>query len=154
MAVIEIRGDKALIAQLQRVPGELSKLMLRVGDLYEREVKKNLSNRGRASNALGPRGRPPRNPTAWLRVQTGRLRNSITRSAVRESAGRYQVTVGTNVVYARIHEFGGPAMAWGKHPFVMRKRAFLAPAVEDKSLQAYVAGMVGSRLVAIVRGSP
>src|SRR6185295_20097515 len=39
-----------------------------------------------------------------LHVRTGRLRQSVHRS---HQTGTLTATIGTNVVYARIHEFGG-----------------------------------------------
>lgn len=50
----------------------------------------------------GRTGRPGFNPQILL--DTGRLRDSITHRAARDS-----VTIGTNVVYAAIHQLGGQA---------------------------------------------
>lgn len=49
-----------------------------------------------------------------LKVRTGRLRSSVTKdpaSGARVSANRYMVSVGTDVVYGAIHEFGGTIVA-------------------------------------------
>ena len=42
-----------------------------------------------------------------LRVQSGRLRSSVTRSKVRRTKDMAWIEVGTNVWYGRVHEFGG-----------------------------------------------
>ena len=51
---------------------------------------------------------------AFLGVVTDRLRSSITVTKPEKIGNNYQATVGTNVIYARIHEYGGiinmPAM--------------------------------------------
>jgi phage gpG-like protein len=57
-----------------------------------------------------------------LRVRTGHLRRSIVGDVNNNIA-----SIGTNVVYGRIHELGGP-MPGG---WSMPKRPYLQPAVED-----------------------
>ncbi len=44
-----------------------------------------------------------------LKVQTGRLRSSITVNTAEKSGKTWRARIGTNVVYGRIHEFGGVA---------------------------------------------
>lgn len=51
---------------------------------------------------------------------TGNLKRSILNIARHDRA-----EVFTNSEYAAIHNFGGPAKAWGKHPFKMPKRQFM-----------------------------
>lgn len=63
---------------------------------------------------------------------SSRLINSITYLVEDVAPHEFQMTFGTNIEYARIHEKGGPAMAFGKHPFMMKKRSFLRPSWEDE----------------------
>ena len=69
----------------------------------------------------------------FLGVDTGRLRASITGSRTEKIMDTYQAKVGTNVVYGRIHEFGGPIRG-GQMP----ARPFMRPAVADKENQQNV----------------
>lgn len=64
----------------------------------------------------------------YLGVRTGRLYSSI---GVYRSINRneYSVKIGTNVEYARIHEFGGRVGKYGRG--IMPARPFLRPAIED-----------------------
>lgn len=70
-----------------------------------------------------------------LRVQTGRLRRSIT-SKVKNEGGTVSAEVGTNVSYGLIHEFGDKARFSAKGmrgPFP--QRAFLRPTLVEKEPQ-------------------
>lgn len=67
----------------------------------------------------------------FLGVRTGRLRSSITATPAQKSGDAYYCTIGTNVVYARIHEYGG--MTGRNHLINMPKRPFMRPAVEDRA---------------------
>lgn len=88
------------------------------------------------------------NITTWDLIESGNLRASIHPNSpdVDEKASRGSITIGTNVVYAAIHEFGGfirPVKArmlfWtgkdGKthaaHVVHMPAKPFLRPAVRD-----------------------
>jgi len=72
----------------------------------------------------------PRGPTR-LGVVTGRLRSSITSTPTQKEGNTYFARIGTNVVYGRIHEYGG--MTGRNHSVNMPKRPFMRPAVEDKA---------------------
>jgi phage gpG-like protein len=90
-----------------------------------------------------------------LNVQTGRLRSSIAASEVQKSGNTYLERIGTNVIYARIHEYGGiiyPGakgfLAWKdratnkwiftKRPVVIPARPFMRPALEDAGNQRMI----------------
>lgn len=65
-----------------------------------------------------------------LGVVSGRLRSSLRVTDTEKIGSRYVSRMGTNVVYAPIHEFGGRT---GRNRSVlMRARPFLQPAVEDR----------------------
>jgi phage gpG-like protein len=66
-----------------------------------------------------------------LGVRTGRLRSSIATTPAQKSGDTYYCTIGTNVVYARIHEYGG--QTGRNHAVNMPKRPFMRPAVEDRA---------------------
>jgi phage gpG-like protein len=72
----------------------------------------------------------------YLGVNTGRLRASITFSKAQRSGNVYSARIGTNVVYAPIHEFGLTVNKISKRgkPFTATypKRAFLGPALDDE----------------------
>lgn len=175
---VVITGDKQLIDKFRTWPTEIERVLLQIGAIYEGEVKKQLSMYGgsvrraypvtfrrfsqrrkvwsKRGNSYTMGGFIERNPTMHLRVLTGTLRNSITHALVTRSRGVYEVEVGTNVVYARIQELGAPAgqwKAWGrvaKNPFPARP--YMKPVADDQGLQVRVAGMIGSRLIAVVEG--
>lgn len=71
----------------------------------------------------GPRPR-------YLGVVSGRLRSSITVQAARKDDDNYVAKIGTNVIYAAIHEFGME----GRMP----ARPFLRPAIEERENQRIV----------------
>ena len=84
---IQLAGP-AIIKKLtaaQQALKDLRRVVLRAGLVVAGRAQKNVS------------GRP------GLRVQTGRLRQSIHARAF----GKASVRIGTNLIYARIHEFGG-----------------------------------------------
>jgi phage gpG-like protein len=80
-----------------------------------------------------------------LKVRSNRLRGSIARGPVQGDGKVLQVVVGTNVVYARIHEFGGVIVPKrkkylrfvvdGKTVFAKRvvipKRPYIAPSIAE-----------------------
>lgn len=90
MLKIEMRGTKEAIAELRglsaKVKAALQKALKRAAVLVESEAKR-IIYRGRPDHLIG---------------RSGRLRQSITHEVMDTSAA-----VGTNVVYARIHEEGG-----------------------------------------------
>lgn len=65
-----------------------------------------------------------------LNVRTGRLRASITTSRPQNRGGYRFVKVGTNVVYAPVHEFGGTITRKSGKSFEMPERPFMRPALE------------------------
>jgi len=86
----------------------------------------------------------------FLGVRSGRLRSSISVRAVRKMGDSYRASIGTNVVYARIHERGGiiraknqefltfniPGVGFRKARSVtIPPRPFLKPAIERKDNQ-------------------
>ena len=79
----------------------------------------------KANRLSGPRG-----PTR-LGVVTGRLRSSITAIPTQKEGNTYFSKIGTNVVYGRIHEYGG--LTGRNHSVNMPKRPFMRPAVEDRA---------------------
>jgi phage gpG-like protein len=84
-------GDTQLIARLNAMPDRLRsgivRAITRLGFQLEARVKQKLSGE-------------------VLKVRTGTLRNSI-HTRVAQSTSSVTASVGTNVKYARIHEFGG-----------------------------------------------
>lgn len=88
-----IVGLYALLGKLEKakqaIDRELNGALLRAGMVIAGQAQKNVTGGGSSRTMLN--------------VRTGRLRSSI--SAVR--VANYRVKVGTNVVYAAIHEYGG-----------------------------------------------
>lgn len=97
-----------------------------------------------------------------LHVRTGRLRNSVTASAPIVSGGNVEGRVGTNVVYARIHELGGEIVAktgsylkfqidgqWVQVPrVVMPRRPYLQPSLDEN--RASIAEDIRGEVMALV----
>jgi len=69
-----------------------------------------------------------------LKVRTGHLRRSIATRVERKGSGEVVGSIGSNVVYAAIHEFGGPhpRSTTGKQ---MKKRPYIRPAIDDNMIQ-------------------
>lgn len=59
---------------------------------------------------------------------TSTLRNSIQGSG---KGSAKAATISTNIKYAAIHNYGGPAKAWGKKPFQMPRREFMGMSAAD-----------------------
>lgn len=85
-----IRGESQLRDFFRRAPAQIRAGMIRILD--------------RAGVRLAARMKTKLSGEV-LNVRTGRLRRSITSSG-RVTTDGYAVTVGTNVVYASVHEFG------------------------------------------------
>ena len=85
---VSIKGVEELIAKLKAPQKVLKKGLHEAGTYIAGWIQEN--------RLTGPRPQ-------FLGVKTGRLRASITS----QPDGDYQEKIGTNVVYARIHEFGG-----------------------------------------------
>jgi phage gpG-like protein len=136
IAISEIRGLQALRERLSAATGDevLKSGLTKSAAHISGWVKKN--------RLTGPR-------PGILGVVTGRLRSSITFSKAQKEGNAYVSRIGTNVVYARIHEYGGiirPGqkgfLAWksrdtGKWVFTTKPvkipaRPFLHPALEDQ----------------------
>jgi phage gpG-like protein len=93
-------------------------------DVIEKSFKQKMLEAERISKKDYLSGPRPRK----LGVVTGRLRNSI-KISVKQINDSLKGTIGTNVKYAPVHEFGGRT---GRNKSVrMPKRPFLQPALED-----------------------
>lgn len=67
----------------------------------------------------------------YLGVVTGRLRASITAGKTSKTGNTYKASIGTNVVYGPVHEFGFRARN-------IPARPFLRPALEERDNQRWV----------------
>lgn len=89
--MLTVRVSRKEIKDLKKLPEMLGNYLVdtldRIGDDLERQIKLKLTGQ-------------------ILKVQTGRLRSSITHGQYRTKDHMF-LRVGTNVVYARIHELGG-----------------------------------------------
>ena len=101
-------GGDALAARLEAMPGKLASALrqeaARLGDDLRAAVARNLSG-------------------AVLQQRTGRLAGSID-VAVRQSGAAVSATLGTDVPYAAIHEYGGVIPAHEILPRSARALAF------------------------------
>lgn len=108
MLQVWLVGDTELIARLNAMPGALqsgiARAVTRLALELQRLVQQKLSG-------------------AVLKVRTGVLRSSINYQ-VERSATEVTASVGTNVQYARYHEFGVP------HSWVIRPKSARALAFE------------------------
>ena len=99
---IDDRAVKAALNRLARAGRDMRPMFDEIGGLIETATLL------RFERGESPEGVPWKPSRRALRqggktlVDTGRLRDSITRQATRDS-----VVVGTNVIYAAIHQFGG-----------------------------------------------
>jgi phage gpG-like protein len=75
----------------------------------------------------------------YLGVVTGRLRSSITAKPTEHSGNTYTTKIGTNVEYARVHEFGYP-------PRNIPARPYLVPGIQDKGNQQMVLDTIRERI--------
>ena len=112
---IELKGLEKLIAKLEGAVREsVIKRALYQGGLL-------LSGWSKTSRLSGPRPQ-------YLGVISGRLRASITAAPPEHNGDEYIQKIGTNVIYAPIHEFGGYRGMRGFMP----ARPFLSPALQDE----------------------
>jgi len=105
---------------------------------------------------LGPRPR-------YLGRVTGNLGGKITATPPEKTSDGYQIKIGTNVEYARIHEYGGTIkpgikgfLAWRdrrtkgwiftKKPVKIRARPFLRPALESQTNQLFVLNTLSKKI--------
>ena len=91
---------KKLLSRLERNTGNLIPAMRDIGEIIRRSVRKNFKVGGRP-NRWQPSARAKRDGGQTL-VKSSILKNSFT-----VEAGANSVSVGTNVKYAAIHQFGG-----------------------------------------------
>jgi phage gpG-like protein len=107
MISIQLQGEQQLITRLTALPEQLrislGRVMTRLAIEVERNIKLKLSG-------------------SVLNVRTGVLRASI-RHQVLMTATSVTATIGTNVNYARFHEFGVPH-SWEIKPKSARVLAF------------------------------
>lgn len=128
-------GVKIELDGLSKLFGKLTRASRR--DVLEktlRDVALHLVRWVKTERLSGPR-------PEFLGVKSGRLRSSISKSPVKESGGlfgakEYTVRIGTNVEYARKHEFGEG----------IRKRPFLQPALEDQDNQKFAINELTRRI--------
>ena len=117
---VDDKGVKEALRELSERMEDMTPVMRRIGELLVSSVQENFNREGRYSEPGSWRGGSKRwQPLApstikqrerlgyWpgqILTRTGRLKASIT-----YHAGRDYVAVGTNLVYAAIHQFGGKA---------------------------------------------
>ena len=88
----EVIGGPAVVDRLQQLPGGLRDAMRR--------------GMGRAVLLVQTRSKEDKLSGQVLKVRTGRLRRSITSRIADDGDDKVVGTVGTNVEYARVHEYG------------------------------------------------
>jgi phage gpG-like protein len=123
MIRIEIKN----LEKLNRVTKGVSQIRVGMYGAIEKEME-DLGNRlvrqGKLNvTAGGPTGE-------GLHVRTGRLRASIN-AQIHKTDKIIQLLFGADTPYARIHEMGGETGRAGGR-FIMKKRPYLAPAVEKE----------------------
>jgi len=120
---ISIHADNAAVnkalAGLSARMGDLSPIMRTIGEIVRSSVERNFAAAGRPKWAESERVRRKGGQTLSL---TGRLRRSI---SVR--ADRDRVSVGTNVIYAAIHQLGGTIVQGARSEIFTRNRYVRGP---------------------------
>ncbi len=99
----ELPGIEAALGALLARSEDLSPLMDRIGMAMETTTAE------RFEAGVAPDGtpwKPSRKPAGKTLIKDGFLKGSVT-----HRAGRDQVEIGTNKIYARIHQFGGTIRA-------------------------------------------
>lgn len=111
------QGVRQLLEKIRQRLGNLKPAMSVIGQIVRTSVVKNFETGGR------PRWKPSRRAVqqgGQTLVKTGRLMRSIT-----AKAGKDSVSIGTNVIYAAIHQLGGRT---GPHVIEpKRKKALRTP---------------------------
>ena len=110
-----LKGDVGLkrrLAALRERAEDVDRALLKAGLLIAAQAQRNVTGGGRS--------------TTMLNVRTGRLRRSI----VAVPDGQHRVSIGTNVEYAAIHEFGG--MAGRNRSVRLRMRTYLRKAYRSE----------------------
>ena len=144
---IDDREINRLLRRLRRKMGDLTPVMEEIGELIVSSVQENFNRGGRYSKPGSWRGGNKKwkelapstikerkrlgyydkdTDSCEILVRTGELKDSIT-----YDAGKDYVTVGTDKVYAAIHQFGGKAGR--KHAAKIPARPFLV--VQDDDLE-------------------
>lgn len=139
---VDDKGMQKMLRELSERMEDLTPVMRRIGELLVSSVQENFNREGRYSEPGSWRGGPKRwqelAPSTirqrerqgyWpgqILTRTGRLKSSIN-----YHAGKDHVVVGTNLIYAAIHQFGGKA---GRgHRANIPARPFLV--VQDEDLE-------------------
>lgn len=133
---IQDNGIRELLGRLQGRMGNLTPVMRSIGETVRRSVERNFEAQGRPAKWT-PSQRVLRTGGQTLSL-TGRLRRSFSVQATGSRA-----VVGTNVVYAAIHQMGGRAGRGGK--VKLPARPFLLVQDEDwreieRQLADYITG--------------
>ena len=133
---IEDSGIREMLERLQGRMGNLTPVMRDIGETVRRSVERNFEAQGRPAKWLSSQ-RVLRTGGQTLSL-TGRLRRSFSVKATGSRA-----TVGTNVVYAAIHQAGGKTGRGGKA--TIPARPFLLVQDEDwreinRQLAEYITG--------------
>src|SRR4030042_5496640 len=102
-ATLDAEQAKATLAALRGKMKNMTPVMKIIGQVIRTSIQKNFEQGGRPEGwiRLSPATKKKRGGSKIL-VDTARLKNSI---KVRASSDK--VVVGTNVIYAAIHHFGG-----------------------------------------------
>ena len=95
---VNIRGEDTLLSGLAEKLRDLSPVTKDMGERMRFSIEENFRTGGR------PAWIPSKKARGKTLIDTARLKNSITYRADKDS-----VAVGTNVIYARIHQLGGMA---------------------------------------------
>lgn len=101
---VEDQAVKAMLARLQERTGNLTPVMRTIGEIVRESVIRNFEEE-RAPD--GQRWKP--SLRAMLTRGKTLTDRAILRNSINSRASRDRVTVGTNVVYAAIHQLGGKA---------------------------------------------
>jgi phage gpG-like protein len=110
---IEIVGDREFAARLDAMPGRMREGLVRAVTRLGLELQRKVQ----AEKLTGQ----------VLKVRTGSLRSSIN-TEISQSADQVAASVGTNIRYARVHEYGVD------HPWVI--------AAKDRALRFELGGRV------------
>jgi len=127
VAKVDAKQVDELRKRLERwvrvAPEEVAKVLRKGGEIVRSEVKANHLSGPKMPRGVGDPYR------ATLAVRTGRLRGSIAlRVMADKNSGKFSAQVGTNVSYARKHEFGLEGLP---------ERPFLRPSLEKKRPEVF-----------------
>lgn len=135
-ATLTPKKSRKLTAMEKGADARLARGVNRAVIRLQNAIKINLSKGGAAGSTRSAKIRGkvriyPENETNHLRVITGQLRASWKTSAAARAGNFIEGHVFTNVDYARIHEYGGPAGS-RRGRFIMRKRPYVVPALASE----------------------